>query len=346
MRPSRCRPCSALVEPQSSSLERRRLHHLLTMHARAQVLAYNGRETAPSGATPDMFLGADGKPLPFFDRGAERPLDRRARRAGGARAAAARARQARLARSVRRCRRLASDGFTVSPRLAGMIASRAPQASSAGRRALLQQAATARGWWPATCSRIPPTRPRSTRLAREGTRALYYGPIAAGHRAARARGRISRHAVARRIWRTTTRSNPRRCAARGRSTSSARRRRRPAASACCRVCCCSPTPTSRSAGRRSDRLGRARRGRTAACTPIAIATSAIRTSCKVPVDGLLDAAYVQRPCRADRRSHRADRRRRPALPPGAEAMRPRSHARARRHHALHHRRCRTATWSR
>ena len=29
------------------------------------VVAYDGRETAPAGATPGMFLSADGKPLPF-----------------------------------------------------------------------------------------------------------------------------------------------------------------------------------------------------------------------------------------------------------------------------------------
>ena len=29
------------------------------------MTAYDGREVAPMGATPDMFLGADGKPLPF-----------------------------------------------------------------------------------------------------------------------------------------------------------------------------------------------------------------------------------------------------------------------------------------
>src|SRR5690606_36152202 len=31
------------------------------------ITSYDGRETAPAGATPDMFLGADGKPLPFLD---------------------------------------------------------------------------------------------------------------------------------------------------------------------------------------------------------------------------------------------------------------------------------------
>jgi gamma-glutamyltranspeptidase/glutathione hydrolase len=32
-----------------------------------RVTAYDGREVAPMGARPDMFLGPDGKPLPFFE---------------------------------------------------------------------------------------------------------------------------------------------------------------------------------------------------------------------------------------------------------------------------------------
>ena len=33
--------------------------------AKKRVTAYDGRETAPAGARADMFLGTDGKPLPF-----------------------------------------------------------------------------------------------------------------------------------------------------------------------------------------------------------------------------------------------------------------------------------------
>ena len=32
-----------------------------------QITAYDGREAAPAGATPDMFLDAQGQPLPFAD---------------------------------------------------------------------------------------------------------------------------------------------------------------------------------------------------------------------------------------------------------------------------------------
>jgi gamma-glutamyltranspeptidase/glutathione hydrolase len=55
-----------LVEPQSSGLGGGAF--LLYYDAKThQVTAYDGRETAPAGAKPDMFLGDDGKPLSFFD---------------------------------------------------------------------------------------------------------------------------------------------------------------------------------------------------------------------------------------------------------------------------------------
>ena len=53
-----------LIEPQSSSLSGGAF--MLYYDAKTgQVTDYGGRETAPAGATPDMFLGPDGKPLPF-----------------------------------------------------------------------------------------------------------------------------------------------------------------------------------------------------------------------------------------------------------------------------------------
>jgi gamma-glutamyltranspeptidase/glutathione hydrolase len=54
-----------LVEPQSSGIGGGAF--LLFWDARArQLYAYDGRETAPGAATPSMFLGADGKPMPFM----------------------------------------------------------------------------------------------------------------------------------------------------------------------------------------------------------------------------------------------------------------------------------------
>ncbi len=55
-----------LVEPQSSGLG----GGAFLLHydaATGKVTAYDGRETAPAGATPDMFLDDDGNPLPYAD---------------------------------------------------------------------------------------------------------------------------------------------------------------------------------------------------------------------------------------------------------------------------------------
>src|SRR6202453_2957940 len=53
-----------LVEPQSSGLGGGAF--IVYYDARKkQVLAYNGRETAPAGASAELFLGGDGRPLPF-----------------------------------------------------------------------------------------------------------------------------------------------------------------------------------------------------------------------------------------------------------------------------------------
>ena len=55
-----------VVEPQSSGLGGGGflLYYDATSHS---ITAYDGREAAPAGATPDMFLGRDGKPLGFRD---------------------------------------------------------------------------------------------------------------------------------------------------------------------------------------------------------------------------------------------------------------------------------------
>ncbi|HVZ30590.1 MAG TPA: gamma-glutamyltransferase family protein [Asticcacaulis sp.] len=54
----------ALIEPQSSSLAGGAF--MMYYDAKTgEITDYTGRETAPAGATPDMFMGPDGKPLPF-----------------------------------------------------------------------------------------------------------------------------------------------------------------------------------------------------------------------------------------------------------------------------------------
>lgn len=53
-----------LVEPQSSGLAGGAFMVVYDAKTR-KVTAYDGRETAPAAATPTMFLGPDGRPLPF-----------------------------------------------------------------------------------------------------------------------------------------------------------------------------------------------------------------------------------------------------------------------------------------
>jgi gamma-glutamyltranspeptidase / glutathione hydrolase len=53
-----------LVEPQSSGIGG---GAFLLHHDGRRVQAFDGRETAPAAATEDLFLGGDGKPMPFAD---------------------------------------------------------------------------------------------------------------------------------------------------------------------------------------------------------------------------------------------------------------------------------------
>src|SRR5690606_31400022 len=117
-----------LVEPQSSGLG----GGAFLMHCDAgtgEVTGYDGRETAPAGAAPELFY-EDGRPLPFR----EAVLSGRSTGAPGAVALLARvqAEHGRLPWSelFDAAGRLARDGFVVSPRLAGMIAGRSGQAAT------------------------------------------------------------------------------------------------------------------------------------------------------------------------------------------------------------------------
>ncbi len=117
-----------LVEPQSSGIGGGAF--LLYYNARTrQVTSYNGREKAPAGAAPDMFM-ADGKVLPF----AAAVMSGRSTGTPGAIAMLAVAQKDHGRRPwstlFGEAERLADQGFKVSPRLAGMIVSSAPQASS------------------------------------------------------------------------------------------------------------------------------------------------------------------------------------------------------------------------
>ncbi|MGV3730487.1 MAG: gamma-glutamyltransferase family protein [Sphingopyxis sp.] len=105
-----------LVEPQSSGLGGGAF--LLYYDAATRTITvYDGRETAPAGATPDMFLSRDGKPIPFRTA----VLSGRATGVPGAVAMLAQAQKERgklaWADLFDRTARTADEGFTVTARL-------------------------------------------------------------------------------------------------------------------------------------------------------------------------------------------------------------------------------------
>ena len=117
-----------LVEPQSSGLGGGAFM-MVYDGVTHEVTAYDGRETAPASATPELFY-EDGKPLPFVDA----VLSGRSTGAPGAVAMLAMAQKDHgilpWSGLFADAERLATEGFVVSPRLAGMIASAAPQAQT------------------------------------------------------------------------------------------------------------------------------------------------------------------------------------------------------------------------
>ena len=164
-----------LVEPQSSGLG----GGAFLMHydaATGAVTAFDGRETAPSAATPELFY-EDGEPLGFR----EAVLSGRSTGAPGAVAmlAMAHQRHGRLDWSTLfgDAERLAEEGFTVSPRLAGMIASSAPQASTDWARAYFAGPDGER-LEAGDILRNPAYAATVRALAEEGPDALYRGEIA------------------------------------------------------------------------------------------------------------------------------------------------------------------------
>ncbi len=167
-----------LVEPQSSGLGGGSF--LIYYDAKARTTtAYDGRETAPAGATPDMFLGADGKPLKFFDA----VLSGRSTGVPGAVAMLGLAQKEHGALPWRAlfgdAERLATDGFTVSPRLARMIGITLVPQPSAPDMARYFTKADGTKLVAGDVLKNPAYAETVRRLAAEGPGAFYQGQIAA-----------------------------------------------------------------------------------------------------------------------------------------------------------------------
>ena len=117
-----------LVEPQSSGLGGGAFMLYYDARTRA-VTAYDGREVAPMGATPDMFLGPDHRPMPFT----QAMVSGKATGVPGAVAmlGLAQREHGRLAwsRLFGGVETLARDGFHVTPRLARDIVGPYPESS-------------------------------------------------------------------------------------------------------------------------------------------------------------------------------------------------------------------------
>ncbi|MBP1804406.1 gamma-glutamyltransferase [Rubellimicrobium aerolatum] len=165
-----------LVEPQSSGLG----GGAFLLHwdeGRRALVSLDGRETAPTAATPDRFLGPDGAPMEFMAAvvggrsvgvpGTPRLLEEAHRRWG----------RLPWARLFDPAIRLAEEGFAISPRLAGSLAQEEVLADDPRARALFY---TADGTPKAAGARLtnPAFAATLRRLAAEGADAFYAGAIA------------------------------------------------------------------------------------------------------------------------------------------------------------------------
>jgi gamma-glutamyltranspeptidase/glutathione hydrolase len=129
----------SLVEPQSSGLGGGAFLNHYDASSRS-VTVYDGRETAPAGASAGMFLGPDGKPLPFD----QAVLSGRATGVPGV------VRMLKLAHDEHGkltwstlfgdAERTALEGFTVTNRLSRFVNGNAPQATAPDVRAYFSQA--------------------------------------------------------------------------------------------------------------------------------------------------------------------------------------------------------------
>ena len=163
-----------LVEPQSSGIGGGAFIMLWDGHT---VHAYDGRETAPAGATERLFLKADGQPMAFTAAqiggrsvgtpGVLRALEMAHKKTG----------HLPWARLFEPAIRLSEQGFAISPRLHSLIAAdrfipQSPEMATYFLNADGTPKATG------TLLKNPALAAVFKRIAKEGPDALYHGPIA------------------------------------------------------------------------------------------------------------------------------------------------------------------------
>ncbi len=166
----------SLVEPQSSGIGGGAFMVLYDART-GRTTAYNGREMAPSAATPQLFLKADGTPMQYF----EAILSGRSTGAPGALALLALAQSEHGRRPwgslFGEAERLAGQGFKVSPRLQRFINAPVPQAKAPDIAAYFTKADGTRVQ-AGDVLRNPAYAATLQRIAVGGPRAFYDGQIA------------------------------------------------------------------------------------------------------------------------------------------------------------------------
>lgn len=164
----------ALVEPQSSGLG----GGAFMLHFDGETTqAFDGRETAPAGATPALFLDTDGKPLPF----ASAVVGGRAVGVPGTVAMLALAHQqhGRLpwAQLFAPAIALANTGFAISPRMATLLAKETALKADPVAAAYFYDA-EGHAWPAGHVLRNPELAAVLQRIALEGPNALMRGDVA------------------------------------------------------------------------------------------------------------------------------------------------------------------------
>ncbi|WP_296175243.1 gamma-glutamyltransferase family protein [uncultured Brevundimonas sp.] len=174
-----------LVEPQSSGLGGGAFMMVYDAES-AALTVYDGRETAPASATPELFY-ENGRPMAFVDA----VLSGHSTGAPGVVPMLALAQKQHGALPWSElfgdAETLAEDGFVVSPRLAGMINGNAPQAKTRWATEYFTKADGTR-YVAGDVLKNPVYAETVRTLAREGAAGMQTGPLAAAIAAAVAEG--------------------------------------------------------------------------------------------------------------------------------------------------------------